>query len=119
MSEKVFLSYAYEDAGLVRAVTHRLPGLLRINAKNLEVFDALTGVHVGENIRERIKIEMKKAGTVVFFSSPNSDKSQWVSYEAGMAEALGKNVVIVGEKGMGKSSLLRNFGGSVRILELD
>lgn len=119
MSQKVFLSYAYEDGAFVRAVTDRLPELLRTNIKALEVFDAQADVGVGENFRERIKIEMEAAGIVVFFSSPNSDKSQWVSYEAGMAEALGKNVVIVGEKGMGKSSLLRNFGGSVRILELD
>jgi putative ribosome biogenesis GTPase RsgA len=119
MSQKVFLSYADEDTALVRAVTDRLPELLQTNAKALEVFNAQTDVHIGENFRQRIKIEMETAGTVVFFSSPNSDKSQWVSYEAGMAEALGKNVVIVGRKGVGKSSLLRNFGSSVRTVEID
>jgi ABC-type phosphate/phosphonate transport system ATPase subunit len=42
-----------------------------------------------------------------------------VSYEAGLADALGKNVVIVGRRGAGKSDLLKRLSDTARFVEVD
>jgi hypothetical protein len=43
---------------------------------------------------------------VVIIASDDSAASQWVNYEAGMATALGKPIVVVGRKGVGKGALV-------------
>ena len=119
MKQKVFLSYAHEDMAFVKAITDKLPEILQIDPNNLEVIDSQTNVNVGEDLRSKIKRDMEGAGSVVIFSSPHSEKSQWVSYEAGMAEALGKNVLIVGQKRLGKTSLLHRLTNKVRIIDVE
>lgn len=96
MSEKIFLSYAHQD----RNIAERIEGHLRehgiIETSDVEFFDPQKDIQAGDNIRETLKNAMTASTTVVIITSPNSAQSQWVNYEAGMASALGKRIVVVG-----------------------
>ena len=120
MTEKVFLSYAHEDRAFAKSLATKMKDVLRSRSRNIVVFDGLSDIAVGQDIREKIKAEMDAANTVVIVSSRHSDASQWVNYEAGMADALGKTVVIVGQKGAGKSTVLQRYlSDNVRFVEVD
>ncbi len=101
MTNKVFLFYFHEDAELAEAIEPRLQELLQLDSDSVDVFDAQSDIVVGENVRERVRGEMEAAEFVVVVFSSNSDRSDWQSYEMGMADELGKRVVIVGQKGCG------------------
>jgi predicted ABC-type transport system involved in lysophospholipase L1 biosynthesis ATPase subunit len=57
----------------------------------------------------------------VIIATENAMMSKWVNYEVGMAEALGKQIVVVGKRGSDKSSLpmyLKRLG-DVQAVELE
>ena len=119
MKQKIFISYAHQDRRFAEALKVRLADILEDPSQELDVFDAQSSVEAGENIRDAIQSAMRAASTVVIVSSPASDASQWVSYEAGLADALGKNVVVVGRKGSGKSALMKRLIHTARFVEMD
>ena len=85
----------------------------------LEIFDVQSHAKAGSDVRKAIKTAMDGADTVVVVSSPHGDASQWVNYEAGLADALGKKLVIVGRGGMGKSALIHRFANTAKVVEFD
>jgi ABC-type polysaccharide/polyol phosphate transport system ATPase subunit len=119
MSQKVFLSYASQDRAFAESLKARLDEVLSEHSQAHDVFDVQSSIGGGENIRDAIQSAMHEASTVVIVSSPASDASPWVSYEAGLADALGKNVVIVGRRGAGKSDLLKRLSDTARFVEVD
>jgi len=119
MKQRVFISYAHQDRAFVETLKTRLGDILAEPVQALDVLDVQSSVGPGENIRDAIQSAMREASTVVIVSSPASDSSQWVSYEAGLADALGKDVVIVGRRGTGKSDLLRRLVDTARFVEVD
>jgi NADPH:quinone reductase-like Zn-dependent oxidoreductase len=120
VSHKVFLSYAFQDHALAESFKSRIAELLPQNDKEtLDGFDVLTDVVVGEDIRQSIKSAIEAAGTVVLISSESADASPWVNYEIGLADALGKNLVIVGKKGAEDTALLRRFFDSAKIIKIE
>lgn len=119
MKQKVFISYAHQDRRFVEALKTRLGDILKEPLQSLDVFDVQFRINAGENIRGAIQSAMREASTVVIVSSPDSDASPWVSYEAGLADALGKNVVVVGRKGSCKSALLERLFQTARFVEVD
>ena len=119
MTETVFLSYSHADRSLARRVEKHLKGLLKSKSQDFVVIDERQSVSVGEDIRKSLKAAMDSANTVVFLASPKSDGSQWMNYEAGLADALGKRMVVISPKGKGKSALQRNFPKGVQWIELD
>lgn len=118
MTEKVFMSYATQDHAFAQALKPRLDELLPVTTEPLDVFE-LGDVAAGTNARKAVKDAIDQATTVVIVSSPAADASQWVNYEAGLADALGKNLVIVGRKGGDPSVLLRRFSDSAQFIEMD
>ncbi len=68
--------------------------------------------------RLAIRDQIKSADMVVIITSESSVESQWVNYEAGMADALGKPIVVVGRRGIGKSSLLTNLADA-KVIEIE
>lgn len=104
MSKNVFLSYASEDKQFAELAKKSLTDLGHLPADT--VFFDVQDMSAGENIRQRLKSEMKASDTVVLVVTENSALSQWINYEAGMADALGKNILVVCKKGTGKSSLV-------------
>ena len=41
--------------------------------------------------------------------SEHAEESQWINYEAGLADALGKKILVVATKGSGETALLANL----------
>jgi putative ribosome biogenesis GTPase RsgA len=110
MAEKIFLSYAQQD----REIVERIKSYLRehgvVTTPDVEIFDPQRAIQAGDNFREVIKSEITAASKVVIITSPNSAQSQWVNYEAGMASALGKPIIVIGSGGVGKSGFLEALG---------
>lgn len=113
MSEKVFLSYAVQDSELAKALKHQLADA------GAEITIDLSPVEPGGDFRSAIKAAMDAASTVVILASPHGERSQWVNYEAGLADALGKNLVVVATPGEERSALVDRFAHSARIVEVD
>lgn len=81
----VFLSHSAEDqelADLVRSVLH-LPG------------DVPQAGASGQDLRKLVQARIAAADQVVVLWTPAAARSQWVSYEIGMADALGKRLLVV------------------------
>lgn len=111
MTEKIFLSYARQDRGLVGAVRRALRKHGIVTGNNVVIMDPHHKLKAGSNVRKMIKDQISSASKVVIIGSDNSANSVWVNYEAGMAAALGKPIVVVGKKGTGKTaSMLKTFG---------
>ena len=97
MSKKVFLSYAYQDSDIAEQVSR----LLEENGHDtdgMSFIDPQVNTKIGDDIREAIKQQMCSASNVVIIVTPNSAKSQWVNYEAGMASALDKPIILIRSK---------------------
>ena len=60
---------------------------------------------------------MASANSVVVFWTENSANSQFVNYELGMADALGKNLVVVTPRGQ-RMRLPSNLE-DIQVLEID
>ena len=118
MAEKIFVSYAYQD----RAIADRIEQYLRkhglVTTGDLVILDPQREIQSGENIREVIRRQMMDANKVVIITSPNSAQSQWVNYEAGMASALGKPIVLIGSRSAWKTALAAALG-DVRSIEIE
>lgn len=118
MPEKVFLSYVHED----RAIADRVERYLRdhglVSSLGMEIIDPQKEIQVGGNFREMIRSKMMSANKVVIITSPNSAQSQWVNYEAGMASALGKSIIVIRSRGMKEFPLLKTLG-NVHSIEID
>lgn len=99
MSEKIFLSYAYQDRDIAEQVAELLKQHGHIDSDDESYIDPQVDTEMGSDIRESIKRRMNSASKVVIIVTPNSAKSQWVNYEAGMASALGKQIILIGKKG--------------------
>jgi hypothetical protein len=119
-SSKVFISYAAPDRDYAESLKPRLSQLLSEPDQTVEVVDAHRGVGGGDDWRRAIRTAIDEAGSVVIVASPAGDASQWVNYEAGLADALGKRIVIVGRPGADKGSvLMRRLAGEARVMEFD
>ncbi|HMV05927.1 MAG TPA: toll/interleukin-1 receptor domain-containing protein [Accumulibacter sp.] len=118
MSDKVFLSYAAQDRHFAEALKPQISELLQKHAQTLDVFDA-HALASGEDFRKTVKDAMDAATAVVIVASPAGEASQWVNYEAGLADALGKDVVLVGRKGTTASSAFGRLLESARFVEVD
>lgn len=107
MTTKVFISYAIQDKQLAEKAKEELE--VRGYLPTDTVFFDAHEVSIGEDIRERLKTEMEASASVVLVMSEMAGSSQWVNYEAGLADALGKKILIVGAKGAGKSQFLERL----------
>lgn len=114
MPEKIFLSYANEDRKLVRGVVEALRRRGLVTEGEVVLLDS-HDLAPGDNVRRMIKKQISAASKVVIIATDHSAGSEWVNYEAGMASALEKPIVVFGKKGSGKSSLIRSLPDVQRI----
>jgi nucleoside 2-deoxyribosyltransferase len=86
---KVFLSYTRRDANLAAAIAREL----RKHGVEALVDESIAP---GDDFRRTIKSAVRKAdGFVLVVTSPDAAASSWTSYELGMAEALGKPILLL------------------------
>ena len=97
MAFKVFVAHAQQDRKLVEIVKQELSskGYLPLDAVYLDEEDGSPG----ENIRQRLRSKIGIADTVVLVMSKHAEESHWINYETGLADALGKSILVVREKG--------------------
>jgi hypothetical protein len=94
----VFVSYALDDRSRIPKVLDQLKarGVLSPREK---VVDTSTIVVAGSTWRGQIRKAIENASKFVVIWSDAADTSDWVNYETGMAEALGKPILVVVPKG--------------------
>jgi len=132
MRKKIFLSYAQEDTKYVEKVVEQLRAKGILSADDSILLDPgfskmKTVPHLSSGpiptrgavrtqgaVRTRGAVTrrtLQAADQVVLFWTEAGMKSQWVNYEAGMAEALGKSIiaVVVGEASPKLPSSLSNI----------
>lgn len=85
----VFISYASADRQNVERFVEAL------HAANIVGWLDATDIAAGANISSEIRDAIRKSGAVIVFLSDNSLRNQWVQFEIGAAEALGKTIIPV------------------------
>ncbi|MGH9927971.1 MAG: toll/interleukin-1 receptor domain-containing protein [Pyrinomonadaceae bacterium] len=117
MTEKIFLSYAHEDRDLVKGVLGTLRKHRIVTGNDVVILDPHDFVP-GTDVRTMIRDQINSASKVVIIATDHSANSEWVNYEAGMATALGKPIVVMGRKGSGKTASLISALGNVQSIEI-
>jgi nucleoside 2-deoxyribosyltransferase len=109
----VFISHGQRDAALAERVGTALERL------GLEAVDPARALRAGQSRRATIQSAIKRADAMIMLiSSPQSLSSSWMSYEAGVAEALGKHVMLLLPNKYPVTELPAEFA-STQIVELD
>lgn len=84
----VFLSYSARDTAVAAQIEKALEGL------GLSAFNPAKDIGAGADWRKSVQAAIRKSDMVLLLvASPDTVANSWMSYEAGMADALGKDVV--------------------------
>ncbi len=90
----VFLSYSVLDKALVPETIEKLEALGLIRGED-ETFVDESAIADAASWRDALKSSIDAASTVVVLWSKAASQSANVNYEAGMADALGKRIIVV------------------------
>lgn len=107
MAINVFISYAHQDKEFAENIKHVLAAKGHVPADT--VFLDVKDISAEEDIRQRLRSEIGAADAIVLVMSEHAAASPWINYEAGLADALGKKIFVVGAKGLEKNALLANL----------
>ncbi len=100
MTKKIFISYAAEDKAYLKEVKQLLHEQRIIKSDDYSIVNPLKdSISSGKNIRKSLQKQIQSASMVVVLATDKSMSSQRVNYEAGMADALDKPIVVVRPKG--------------------
>jgi hypothetical protein len=92
----IFISYSSNDVDQTRLRTFVKKLQQRGVVDPAESFtDVSSHAIPGQPIKAEIRSAIESASTFVLVWTEAASKSQWVNYEAGMADALGKRIVVV------------------------
>lgn len=69
----------------------------------------------GTDMRRAIRQQMEEAGRVIILDTQSSAQSSWANYEAGMASALDKPIIVVHAKDSEKSPFIERLGDVLSI----
>lgn len=119
MPETLFLSYASPDRAFAQSLKPRLKSLLATEAEPVDLFDLEIGDRRVDDLRRGVRLAIGEASTVVVVSSPESEISDWVNYEVGLADAFEKRMVFVGRRGAGQTALLKRITQEPLFIEVD
>lgn len=102
---RVFLSHSARDARLAAGIAREL------RKHGVEPIDAFESV-AGDDWRHTIKSAIRGAyGFVLVVGAPETASSSWVSYELGVAEALGKPILLLLSQNRTAGELPDDMGG--------
>ena len=85
----VFISYARSDSDEAERLVRGL------RAANVSGWLDGADIAAGDSVSSSVRDALKKSSAVVVLLSPRALQSQWVQFEIGAAEALGKKIVPV------------------------
>jgi hypothetical protein len=85
----VLMSYSRRDAELANSVAVALERL------GFNALDPGRKLPTGADWRKTVQAAIKRSEAVILVASPDSLSSSWSLYETGMAEALGKKVMVL------------------------
>jgi nucleoside 2-deoxyribosyltransferase len=86
----VFISYSSSDTEMAARVQSALENL------GLKVVNPARELWAGADWRNQLQSAIKRSDAMIALASaPQSLSSSWTSYEVGMAEALGKRVILL------------------------
>lgn len=101
---RVFVSHGARDASLAAAIAR---ALRKHGVEAFDISDAEQGY-----ARQVIKSAIRKAdGFVLVLGAPDTATSSWVGYELGMAEALGKPILLLLSHKHGAAELPPDLAG--------
>jgi hypothetical protein len=91
---QVFVSHAKADASRVKGI---LKGLVSTGVLHQadQVFNEKDLPSGHRSLRDEVRKQIQAASKVIVVWGPNSATSQWVNYEIGLADALGKPIIFV------------------------
>lgn len=107
---RVFISYSHKELPGVDTIVTRLrrQGVLK---ENDEVLGTTEFGNRHTELRQTVRRQIESASHVVLIWDSETAKSQWVNYEIGLADALGKPIVAVttGKKNVPVPAMLSNL----------
>jgi hypothetical protein len=81
---RVFLSHSHKDAWISNVLCEKM------KARGIEVWLDAVDLPGGGVINERVRDAMRRSNECLILLSPASRHSDWVNYEAGTADGMGK-----------------------------
>ncbi len=93
--EKIFISYSYKDKPNVDKFIKELQDQGVVDPDTTWLGFQEEDFVAGSNLREMLRDKIEQANKVVLIWTDASSHSQYVHYEAGIAEALGKPIITV------------------------
>jgi methylmalonyl-CoA mutase cobalamin-binding subunit len=85
----VFISYARADRESVEQLVRAL------RAANITGWLDATDIAAGASVSSAVREALQRSSAVIVFLSHNALHNQWVQFEIGAAEALGKTIIPV------------------------
>lgn len=89
MNHQIFISYSRKDSEVIKPICAVL------NELNMRYWIDIEGVYSGKNFKDVICNAIKKTKLVIFISSINSNASENVAKEIGLADEYGKTIIPV------------------------
>ena len=115
--QSVFLAYALADRPQVKKLLGRLK-VMGVMRDSDEIIDHAKIIVEGSGTRrEEVRNAINKADKLVVVWSKGGAESAWVNYETAMADALGKEIVVLVPKG--QRSELPSLIAENAVLEMD
>jgi len=111
----IFISYAHADATRIESVKRELRqrGIVQDDDRFV---DETHSIRPGTIWRDALRTEIEAASMVVLLWGPEASASANVNYEAGMADALDKPIVVVVPEG--EESRPRIGAANLRVVEM-
>ncbi len=95
MPDKVFLSCANQDKSTLNRLRDFLRTLKVIAGSEIFLPDYENFFTIGANIRQKLQETIRESDKVVVILTETSVDSPFLNYEIGLAEALGKPIIVV------------------------
>ena len=110
---KVFLSYPHRDSALAARVAEQLA------KAGMAVFDPAHDISSEQSWRKKVIAAIEATDIVALvIGSPDAAASSWITYETGVAEARGKQVIVLASHDFALSELPIELEG-YRVVSFD
>ena len=110
---QLFLSHSARDSSVASMLEKSLEKL------GFDTFNPMRDIGPGHNWRTSVQAAIRRSDVVLLLmASPDTAAASWMAYEAGMAEALGKRLVVLAPDRFSFAQIPFELAGH-RILNVD